>query len=116
MILDVIRLSPCGPSHVSLSWRYRASIRRRGAAMTDNVTPLPPIKVDLSGSELHRHVAMYRRLHGPPPTVDWADVESVTRWIEYVRLAAFFSGARHDEISRAEATELVVALSERTGA
>lgn len=55
------------------------------------------------------------REYYPPPEVDWASVQSVTRWIEHVRWYAFFNGARGEAISRAEAEKLVEALNTRTG-
>jgi hypothetical protein len=56
------------------------------------------------------------RLHPQPAVPDWGDVEEVAQWIEGTRWRAFFAGARHEEISKAEANALVAALSERARA
>ena len=53
------------------------------------------------------------RLLPKPEAPDWRDVEAVTKWIETTRTRAFFGGARHAEISRAEAEALVAALAQR---
>jgi hypothetical protein len=56
-----------------------------------------------------------RRLrHQPVPFPnDLADVRALKEWIERVRWAAFFSGARGDEISQREAELLAAALRAR---
>lgn len=41
----------------------------------------------------------------------WANVGELTDWIERVRNRAFLNGARHDDISRVEAVQLLAALA-----
>jgi hypothetical protein len=53
------------------------------------------------------------RLYGPIPPLDLTDSETLAAWISRVRHGAFLSGARHGDIDRAEARELLAALQAR---
>lgn len=55
-----------------------------------------------------------RQMPKDPP--DWEDKASVAAWIGHVRTVAFLAGARHDEIDKAEAEQLMAALKSKDAA